>query len=149
MSDVTRRKAIQQLAGGTVLASATVAATSARPHSSEGHDPVAPVDPAVLRVEGNLPAATSPVAMAKVSRCRSWDGCVYLDAGPALRGYAQLTPAGFTIAAAAQAVGRHVAFRHHGHDPLWANGAGCFAGAVLAFDRRDFGRDGPSLGGLA
>lgn len=150
MSEVTRRRAIQQLAGGTILASASVAAaTAVGTGSTGGQDPATPSDPAVLRVEGRLPPATSPVAIAKVSRCRSWDTSVYLDAGPALRGYAQLTPAGFAIASAAQAAGRKVAFRHHGHQPHWADGAGCFEGAVLAFDRRDLGDDATSFGGLA
>lgn len=150
MSEVTRRRAIQQLAGGTVLASASMAAaTAVGASSSGGQEQPATSDPAVLLVEGNLPPAISPVAMAKVARCRSWDSCVYLDAGPALRGYAQLTPAGFAIATAAQAAGRKVAFRHRGHQPAWADGAGCFEGVVLAFDRRDLGADPSSLGGLA
>lgn len=143
MSEVTRRKAIQQLAGGSVLASAgVVAATAAAPAPTPVPDaPGTPTDPAILRLDGNPPPPTSPIALAKVSRCRSWDHCVYLDAGPGLRGYTQLTASGFAIAAAAQASGRRIAFRHHGHEPHWADGIGRFTGVAIAFDRRDFADD--------
>jgi hypothetical protein len=144
MNEVTRRNAMKMLAGGTVLATGTLAAT---PRAA---DPLArpaarapgavPVDNAAWRVEtGQTPAATSPVAMATVSRCRSWDGSVYLHAGPELCGYVQLTPQAFALAAACQAAERPIAMRHWGHDPRWAGGAGRFAGVVLAIDRRDFG----------
>lgn len=151
MSEVTRRKAIQQLAGGSVLASAgAVAATTATlAPVPVPHGPGAPIDPAILRLDGNPPPVTSPIALAKVSRCRSWDHCVYLDAGPALRGYTQLTASGFAIAAAAQASGCRIAFRHQGHDPHWADGVGRFAGAAIAFDPRDFADDVAPTGDLA
>ena len=53
------------------------------------------------------------------------------------------------VPAAAQASGRRIAFRHHGHEPQWADGVGRFTGVAIAFDRRDFADAVAATGDLA
>ncbi len=145
MNDLTRRNAVKLLAGGSVLASSPMlgAAPPAIGALAAATTPPAIPDAAWEATTGTTPAATSPVLLARVARCRSWDTSVYLVA-PGLRGYAQLTPQAFALAAACQAAGRPVAMRHGGHDPRWAQDSGLFRGVVLAIDAKDLDPEGDS-----
>lgn len=147
MSDLTRRNVMKALAGGTVLATAAGNAAPAGPASD--HVPTADEVPSTPRMGGTGAPRTSRVVLGMVSRCRSWECSIYLHVGPDLHGYVQVTPQAFAVAAACQAAGRPVAFRYWDHDPHWADGAGRFAGATLAVDRRDFEDAGDALAGLA
>lgn len=138
MTDLTRRNAVKLLAGGSLFASGSALGAA----SSTTGSPLAPADFAVLPAAARAcatsapPPATSPVLLARVFRCRSWDGSVYL-ATPSASGYAQLAPHAFAIAAACQAAGRPLAMRHAGHDPRWSQGSGLFHGVVVAIDPED------------
>ena len=134
---------MKMLAGGSVLASGSLL-RAAPPTEGAPADLAGPVviPDTVWDVTTSVrPPATSAVILARVARCRSWDGSVYL-AAPGLGGYAQLSPHAFAIAAACQAADRPVAMRYRGHDPRWAQGCGRFDGVVLAIDPRDLDVEG-------
>ncbi|MBL8696296.1 MAG: hypothetical protein JNJ88_19525 [Planctomycetes bacterium] len=142
MTDLTRRNAVRLLAGGSVLASGTLlggGAFAAPPvPGSSASSGNAPDLPATARTAKTTPPPAVPgtLLQAHVGRCRSWDSSVYLSAGRA-RGFAQLSPAAFAIAAACQAAGRPVAMKFTEYEPDWNGGAGRFHGVVLAIDPQD------------
>lgn len=142
MTDLTRRNAVRLLAGGSVLASSTILgggafAASPEPSASarSGDAPQLP-DAARSAQSAPPPAVPGSLLQAHVGRCRSWDSSVYLSAGRA-RGFAQLSPAAFAIAAACQAARRPVAMKFTEYEPDWNGGAGRFHGVALAIDPQD------------
>jgi hypothetical protein len=142
MTPISRRTAIQALAGGTVAASTGVIARATPIKSAPSQTPshVIPQDllDQAMAIEPTCNNShKGQVVLARLGLVRSSTRRVYLYAGPSLKGVVELDVAGHALACAAAAVGRAVFARVWGHDPLWANGVGRFEGAVLAFDAID------------
>jgi hypothetical protein len=136
MSELTRRDAVGLLAGGSMLGANGLLGSAQGPAAAPAPAGLALPPAARAACTAPVPALAGRPLLAQVARCRSFDACVYLDAG-SVRGYALLTPAGFALAAACQAAGRPVAMKFREHEPDWQQGAGRFHGVVLAIDAGD------------
>lgn len=143
MSEVSRREVFRTLTVGAAVAAgaATAQAATAPAPQRPGRVPAGARGLSSETAKSTSAAverrAFLPVRDAVVMHCRSWDSSVYLFIDERTKGFVQLSPNGFAIAAACQGAERVISAKCWGYDPAWGGGSGRFEGALVAFEASD------------